>query len=151
MPSWGVLKNPLMNQLPQFFDWRGELGRHAYLRKVIQRILILIVVMGFDLGLKALMGIEIDSRSYIAEQSSLISVASLVIFVPIDIRRLNDLGVNLWWLAVIEVLALLPQPAQDSPQFPFYILTVVVPSLLWAAFMLFKPGKEYREFLRQKH
>ena len=81
-----------MNQLPQFFDWRGELGRLAYLRKVIQRILILIVVMGFNLGLNALMGIEIDSPSYIAEQSSLISVAALIIFVPIDIKRLNDLA-----------------------------------------------------------
>ena len=139
-----------MNQLPHFFDWRGELGRLAYLRKVIQRILILIIVMGFNLGLNALMGIEIDRPSYIAEQSSLISVAALVIFVPIDIRRLNDLGINLWWVAVIEVLTLLPQPVQGSPQFPFYILIVVVPNLFWAAFMLFKPGKEYREFLRQK-
>ena len=144
------MKNPLMNQLPHFLDWRGELGRLAYLRKVIQRILILIVVMGFNLGLNALMGIEIDRPSYIAEQSSLISVAALVIFVPIDIRRLNDLGINLWWVAVIEVLTLLPQPVQGSPQFPFYILIVVVPNLFWAAFMLFKPGKEYREFLRQK-
>ena len=103
-----------MNQLPQFFDWRGELGRLAYLRKVIQRILILIVVMGFNLGLSALMGIEIDSTSYIAEQSSLISVAALILFVPIDIRRLNDLGVNLWWIFVIEILTLLPQPIQGS-------------------------------------
>ena len=145
------MKNPLMNQLPQFFDWRGELGRLAYLRKVIQRILILIVVMGFNLGLNALMGIEIDSPSYIAEQSSLISVAALIIFVPIDIKRLNDLGVNLWWIVVIEVLTLLPQPAQGSPQLPFYVIIVVVPNLFWAAFMLLKPGKEYREFLRQKH
>ncbi len=139
-----------MNRLPQFFDWRGELGRHAYLRKIIQRILILIAVGAVNIIFSALMGLELDSLAWFEDQGGLFTAAALVLFIPIDIRRMNDIGINLWWLVVFELLSLLPYPASGSPQHTPYLILVVVPQIFWALFLLLKPGKEYREYRRQK-
>jgi uncharacterized membrane protein YhaH (DUF805 family) len=70
--------------------------------------------------------------------------------VPVDIRRLNDIGISPWWLVPVWILSQIPQPLDGSPQVGAYTFLVTVPLLLWGLFILFKPGKALKEYRRQK-
>ena len=113
-------------------------------------MLILLSVGAVNVVFSALMGLELDTLSWFEDQGGLFTAAVLVLFIPIDIRRMNDIGINLWWLVLFEFLSLLPYPISGSPQQTPYLILVVMPQLFWALFLLFKSGKEYREYRRQK-
>ena len=50
--------------LPQFFDWRGELGRLDYFKQIIKRLVILLLILGDNIGLCLLMGLEITAETW---------------------------------------------------------------------------------------
>jgi len=134
--------------LPQFFDWRGELGRLDYFKQIIKRLMILLLILGVNIGLCLLMGLEITAETW-DKNLSLTTIAAFAIMVPIDIRRLNDIGISPWWLAPVWILSQIPEPLDGSPQVGTYTLLVVIPLFLWGLFILFKPGKTLREARRQ--
>ena len=138
-----------MNHLPQFFDWRGELGRLGYLKEIIRRCIILSLVFGLNIGLRWLAGLDITSENW-DQDLSLTTIACFVMMVPIDIRRLNDIGISPWWLVPVWILSQIPEPLDGSPQVSAYTLIVIVPLLLWGLFILFKPGKTLRESRRNQ-
>jgi len=82
-----------MKGSPQFFDWRGELGRLNYLKQIIKRLVILLLILGVNIGLHLLVGLEITAESW-DKNLSLTTIAEFAIMVPIDIRRLNDIGIS---------------------------------------------------------
>ena len=134
--------------LPQFFDWRGELGRLDYFKQIIKRLVILLLILGVNIGLCLLVGLEITAETW-DKNLSLTTIASFAIMVPIDIRRLNDIGISPWWLVPVWFLSQIPEPLDGSPQVGAYTLLVIIPLLLWGLFILFKPGKTLREARRQ--
>ena len=138
----------MMKALDQFFDWRGELGRLGYLMQVIKRLIILLLILGVNIGLCLLVGLEITSETW-DKNLSLTTIAAFVIMVPIDIRRLNDIGISPWWLVPVWFLSQIPEPLDGSPQVGAYTSLVIIPLLLWGLFILFKPGKTLREARRQ--
>jgi len=69
---------------------------------------------------------------------------------PIDIRRLNDIGISAWWLVPVYILSQVPVPMEGSPQENIYGLLVGIPLLIWGLFVLFKPGKTLREARRNQ-
>ena len=137
-----------MKALHQFFDWRGELGRLGYLMQVIKRLIILLLILGVNIGLCLLVGLEITSETW-DKNLSLTTIAAFVIMVPIDIRRLNDIGISPWWLVPVWFLSQIPEPLDGSPQVGAYTLLVIIPLFVWGLFILFKPGKTLKEARRQ--
>ena len=138
-----------MKALHQFFDWRGELGRIEYIKEVIKRLLILSLILGLNVGLCLLAGLDITPETW-DDNLSLTTIAAFVIMVPVDIRRLNDIGVSPWWLVPVWILNQLPEPLEGSPQLGIYILLGIIPLLMWELFIVFKPGKALREARRQQ-
>ena len=136
-----------MKELIEFFDWTGELGRIDYIKEMFKRLLILALILGINIGLCILAGLEITPDTW-DKDLSLTTIAAFVIMVPIDIRRLNDIGVSPWWLVPVWILSQCPAPLYGSPQFGAYILLVMVPLLIWGLFIIFKPGKALREARR---
>ena len=53
-----------MKGLPQFFSWKGELGRLDYLGEVIKRLLILSLILAVNIGLCMLVGLEITQETW---------------------------------------------------------------------------------------
>ena len=137
-----------MKDFPQFFDWRGELGRLDYLKEIIKRLVILSLILGINIGLCLLVGLEITPETW-DKNLSLTTIAGFAIMVPVDIRRLNDIGISPWWLAPVWILSQIPEPIDGSPQVGSYTLLVLVPTFLWGLFILFKPGKTLRDAHRQ--
>ncbi len=137
-----------MKDFPQFFDWRGELGRLDYLKEIIKRLVILSLILGINIGLCLLVGLEITPET-LDKNLSLTTIAGFAIMVPVDIRRLNDIGISPWWLAPVWILSQIPEPIDGSPQVGSYTLLVLVPTFLWGLFILFKPGKTLRDAHRQ--
>ena len=90
----------MMKDFPQFFDWRGELGRLDYLKEIIKRLVILSLILGINIGLCLLVGLEITPETW-DKNLSLTTIAGFAIMVPVDIRRLNDIGISPWWLAPV--------------------------------------------------
>ena len=139
----------MMKGLPQFFSWKGELGRLDYLGEVIKRLLILSLILAVNIGLCMLVGLEITQETW-DNNLSLTKISAFLIMVPVDIRRLNDIGISPWWLVPVWILSQIPQPLDGSPQVGAYTFLVAVPLLLWGLFILFKPGKALKEYRRQK-
>ena len=137
-----------MKDLYQFFDWRGELGRLEYLIQFIKRLIILLLILGVNIGLCLLVGLEITPENW-DKNLSLTTIAAFAIMVPIDIQRLNDIGISPWWLVPVWFLSQIPEPLDGSPQVGAYQLLVTIPLFLWGLFILFKPGKTLREARRQ--
>ena len=79
--------------LPQLFDWKGELGRLDYFKQIIKRLVILLLILGVNIGLCLLVGLEITAETW-DKNLSLTTIASFAIMVQIDIRRLNDIGIS---------------------------------------------------------
>lgn len=138
-----------MKGLPQFFSWEGELGRLDYLGEVIKRLLILSLILAVNIGLCMLVGLEITQETW-DNNLSLTKISAFLFMVPVDIRRLNDIGISPWWLVPVWILSQVPQPLDGSPQVGAYTFLVAVPLLLWGLFILFKPGKALKEYRRQK-
>ena len=136
-----------MKGIIEFFDWTGELGRIDYIKEMLKRLLILALILGINIGLCILAGLEITPDTW-DKDLSLTTIAAFIIMVPIDIRRLNDIGVSPWWLVPVWILSQCPAPLDGSPQFGAYILLVMVPLLIWGLFIIFKPGKALREARR---
>ena len=131
-------------ELPKFFDWRGELGRLDYLKEILRRLLIVLVIFGLNISLCFLAGLDVTQENW-DDNLSLTTISSFVLMVPVDIRRLNDIGLSSWWLVPVYILSQLPVPPDQSPQMGVYVLLVLVPLFLWGLFVLFKPGKTLRE------
>jgi uncharacterized membrane protein YhaH (DUF805 family) len=138
-----------MKELAQFFDWRGELGRLDYLKEIIRRLLIILMIFGINIALCILVGLDVTPETW-DDNLSLTTISSIAIMVPIDIRRLNDIGISAWWLLPVYILSQIPAPIEGSPQENIYGLLVVIPLLLWGLFVLFKPGKTLREARRSQ-
>ena len=136
-------------ELPKFFDWRGELGRLDYLKEILRRLLIVLVIFGLNISLCFLAGLDVTQENW-GDNLSLTTISSFVLMVPVDIRRLNDIGLSPWWLVPVYILSQLPVPPDQSPQMGVYVLLVLVPLLLWGLFVLFKPGKTLREAHRNQ-
>ena len=137
-----------MKGLPNFFDWRGELGRIEYIKEVIKRLLILSLILGLNVGLCLLARLEITPETW-DDNLSLTTIAAFVIMVPVDIRRLNDIGASPWWLVPVWILNQLPEPLEGSPQLGIYILLGIIPLLMWELFIVFKPGKALKAHLKK--
>ena len=137
-----------MKGLIEFFDWRGELGRLDYIKEIFKRLLVLALILGINIGLCILVGLDITPDTW-DNNLSLTTIAAFIIMVPIDIRRLNDIGVSPWWLVPVWILNQCPAPVDGSPQVGAYTLLVIVPLLIWGLFIIFKPGKALREARRQ--
>ena len=138
-----------MKELAQFFDWRGELGRLDYLKEIIRRLLIILMIFGINIALCILVGLDVTPETW-DDNLSLTTISSIAIMVPIDIRRLNDIGISPWWLLPVYILSQIPAPIEGSPQENIYGFLVVIPLLLWGLFVLFKPGKTLREARRSQ-
>jgi len=138
-----------MKELAQFFDWRGELGRLDYLKEIIRRLLIILMIFGINIALCILVGLDVTPETW-DDNLSLTTISSIAIMVPIDIRRLNDIGISAWWLLPVYILSQIPAPIEGSPQENIYGFLVVIPLLLWGLFVLFKPGKTLREARRSQ-
>ena len=136
-------------ELPKFFDWRGELGRLDYLKEILRRLLIVVVIFGLNISLCFLAGLDVTQENW-NDNLSLTTISSFVLMVPVDIRRLNDIGLSPWWLVPVYILSQLPVPPDQSPQMGVYVLLVLVPLFLWGLFVLFKPGKTLREAHRNQ-
>ena len=136
-----------MSRLPDFFDWRGEISRYEYFIKCLQRSLIIVIILVIEIGFNALMGWDVlspETDYWSFWSSDLITMASTILFVPIAIRRLNDAKVNLWWLFWMELISLLPSPPENSSQEPVYLVSILLPYVLWLLFIQFKPGKSWQ-------
>ena len=136
-------------ELPKFFDWSGELGRLDYLKEILRRLLIVLVIFGLNISLCFLAGLDVTQENW-DDNLSLTTISSFVLMVPVDIRRLNDIGLSPWWLVPVYILSQLPVPPDQSPQMGVYVLLVLVPLFLWGLFVLFKPGKTLREAHRNQ-
>ncbi len=53
-----------IKDFPQFFDGRGELGRLDYLKEIIKRLVILSLILGINIGLCLLVGLEITPETW---------------------------------------------------------------------------------------
>ena len=136
-------------ELPKFFDWRGELGRLDYLKEILRRLLVVLVIFGLNISLCFLAGLDVTQENW-DDNLSLTTISSFVLMVPVDIRRLNDISLSPWWLVPVYILSQLPVPPDQSPQMGVYVLLVLVPLFLWGLFVLFKPGKTLREAHRNQ-
>ena len=78
-------------------------------------MLILSLILGINIGFCILVGLEITPETW-DKNLSLTTISAFVIMVPIDIRRLNDIGVSTWWLVPVWILSQIPEPMDGSPQ-----------------------------------
>ncbi len=46
-------------ELPKFFDWRGEFGRLDYLKEILRRLLVVLVIFGLNISLCFLAGLDV--------------------------------------------------------------------------------------------
>ena len=67
-----------MKGLPQFFSWEGELGRLDYFKQFIRRLVILLLILGVNIGLCLLMGLEITAETW-DKKLSLTTIAAFAI------------------------------------------------------------------------
>jgi len=136
-----------MSRLPEFFDWRGEIGRYEYFIKSLQRFLIFAIILALNIGFYALMGWDVftpEKDFWSFWDDGLMITAATILYIPISIRRLNDARVNLWWLFWMELIILLPSPPENSSKEPVYLVSILLPYVLWLLFVQFKPGKSWQ-------
>ena len=85
-------------------------------------------------------------------EDSLPIVASLVLFIPIEIRRATDAGLSLWTVLLVNTLLLIPSPpdSADGHLWAAYLLVVTLPVFVYYIVLQFKPGKAFREWSRSR-
>ena len=138
-----------MNQILKLVDYRGELGRLSYFSRSIYRIPLMIAGIAINFGLNLLIGYPPSVELFQTSLSDpLVTVMSLVFFLPLTIRRANDAGISFWWVIVFEILYLVPEPSEDMASYGIYTLLVSIPYLVWCLIIVFKPGKDLREHRR---
>lgn len=138
-----------MNQILKIVDYRGELGRLAYFSREIYRIPLIVAVIAINFGLNLLIGYPPSLELFQASLSDpLVTVMSILLFLPITIRRANDAGISFWWAVFFEILYLVPEPSEGMASYGIYTLLVSIPYLVWCLIILFKPGKALREHRR---
>ena len=140
-----------MEKLHRFLQWQGEIGRLGFFIEGIKRGVIVVALMLLTFGINVLYGTGGNYEAFrSAENEPLVAVASFILFTPLYIRRLRDIGVSLWWIVPFEALYLLPTPPASNHWYALYVLLVQVPYFGWGVFLQFKPGKTHREFLRSR-
>ena len=135
--------------------------RIQYFRGSIIRCLIAIALSGMYIFLSHLFGWDVVSDladggdgifDYLSDP--FLEVSFFVIFVPWDLRRMKDAGINWWWIVLFEILLRLPAPPEIEGS-DFVVHNVVhgifstVPYLVFTLILIFKPGKIYRDFIRK--
>ena len=142
-----------------FFDWRVGISRIQYFRgSVIRAFIVFGIVLlnfffsylfGWDVGL----GLADNGDSiWLYMEDPLVATSSFIIFLPWDLRRMKDAGINWWWIVLFETLIRLPEPpAIDGAEFLHhnvaYIILALIPYLIFCLILIFKPGKIYRDFV----
>lgn len=140
-----------MEKLRRFFHWHGEIGRFAFFIEGIKRGVIIVALMLLTFGINLLYGTSANYEAFrSAENEPLVAVASFILFTPLYIRRLRDIGISLWWIVPFEALYLLPAPTASTDLYALYVLLVQFPYFCWGIFLQFKPGKTHRDFLRSR-
>ena len=143
-----------MAKLPQFFDWNGELGRYDFFIEGIKRgfcFALLVVING---GINAAFGWDIwnseTTFQSLQTEDPLLTAGALVLFVPLCLKRVRDIGISPWWVAGFEVVYLLPAPPESNE---YAVQTYGLLNLIyigWYLVLQFRPGREHREFKRQE-
>ena len=144
------------SRIKRLFDLRGELGRIQYLKGFIYRSLLstsaLLAITLFELlfNWHSYQGIEsFDVFSTLRDESNLYAVALVALQLPIQIKRIRDLGVSFWWLFAFEVMILLPEPSKlgDGSTHAggaFYTVLIVIPFILFRLYLILWPGKAFQ-------
>ena len=142
-----------------FFDWRNGVSRIEYFRGNVLRVLIVFGIFLLNLFLSYLFGWDVgsdfsdaDGRFLLYLEDPLVATSVFIIFLPWDLRRMKDAGINWWWIAFFETLVRLPEPPDiDGTEFLghniAYMLFAVIPYLIFCLILVFKPGKIYRDFV----
>ena len=103
-------------------------------------------MIAINFGLKLLLGypssIELFQTSL---TDQLVTVMSLVILLPLTIRRANDAEISFRWVIFFEILYFAPEPSEDMAFYGVYMLLVSIPYLVWCLIIVLKPGKALRE------
>ena len=143
-----------MAKLPRFFDWNGELGRYDFFIAGIGRGVCMALLIVINGGINSAFGWDIWNSETTFEslitEDPLITAGALVLFIPLYLRRVRDIGMSPWWVAGFEVLYLMPVPPEDND---YALQTYGLFSLIyigWVLVLQFRPGRKYREFKRQE-
>jgi len=80
---------------------------------------------------------------------ALMEFSYIIWYIPIELRRCNDLGISYWWPFGVHLWALLcPLPPETSSLYwPLYGFWNI-PTYILALVLLFKAGSIHREILR---
>ena len=143
-----------MAKVPNFFDWNGELGRYDFFLAGIGRGICLSLLMVINGGINSAFGWDIwnseTSLWTLSTEDPLLTAGALVLFMPLYLRRVRDIGISPWWVAGFEVLYLLPAPPEDNESaLEIYGLFMLI-YVGWLLVLQFRPGRKYREFKRQQ-
>ena len=85
-----------MEKLRRFFHWHGEIGRLAFFIEGIKRGVIIVALMLLTFGINLLYGTNANYEAFrSAENEPLVAFASFILFTPLYIRRLRDIGISL--------------------------------------------------------
>ena len=155
----------------KFFGIRGEMGRIDYFKSYVFRLLIAVVIVllislvdpsisvadwfNFPDSKEATinnweeyLAYQSDPAVYINELKR--GFINLILYISIDCRRANDIGMSYGWIAPGWFMFLLPgiifaNPIGFAVSFLLYVYIGVVNLIL-----VFKPGKTHKQFVRSK-
>ena len=146
-----------------FFELKGRLGRWDYFKRFVVRATIasfafLSFLTVWYLLTQAMVpdtpvyGDWLDSFFERSQQNPysfgklLMNLLGLAIFLPLEIRRANDINLNYWWIFATHIGFFIPdQVVGIAIAFIFSSYCVVISLILQ-----FKPGETFREWVRSK-
>ena len=149
-----------MQQFSLSQEFSGGLSRIGYLKESIKRIIILMGIFVFNLGLNYLFGWNFDWEKDFdtvldgLSSDPLVVVSAFILFLGPTVRRANDAEISLWLVAIGEILILTPAPPTSEsfqPGEAAYFILVFIPTIIWSLYLTFKPGAIWRESMRKKN
>lgn len=140
----------MQQTLPDVFRWDGELGRLQYFSRSFYRMLLLLPLTAAYAALWVLAGNDLSAQLF---EGRFFTTIVLILFIPLDLRRMNDIGLKYWWLVAAEALNLLPTAAESTTTSLYssiHMLAVNLPYAVFYLYLLLKPGRTYREHRRSQ-
>jgi len=146
-----------------FFDLSGRLGRWAYfnrmvVRSIIVTFIILIYLATWYFFCKLISPdtpafvewlesqIELTSQNPYSITKFLAYLLGLLIYIPIEIRRANDINLKYRWVILTHISFFIPvQVVGNAINFIYFLYGTVIYLILQ-----FKPGETFKEWARSK-
>ena len=145
------------------FDLSGRLGRWAYFKRIVVRSLFVTFIVLIYLATSYFFyrlnspdtplffewlesQIELTSQNPYSITKFLAYLLGLLIYIPIEIRRANDINLKYRWVILTHISFFIPvQVVGNAINFIYFLYGTVIYLILQ-----FKPGKTFNEWSRSK-